>query len=317
MENILDIKNLRKTYKPSLFSKKRIKALDDVSLHVKKGEIFGLIGPNGAGKSTVIKILMGLARPDRKNGGEAYIKGLDVVKNGVQAREHIGGIIETPELDKNLTARDNLRYLARLEGNVTKAMVEDAIEFTKLSDRIDEKFKNYSLGMKQRIGLAQAMMGNHSLLILDEPTNGMDPNWIINTRDMLLKLAHERNVSIIICSHILPELELLCDRIAVIVNGKIWIEKTKEELHGQVEDNSYRYLLETDNVKKSKEVLKANNIEHEEFSDHLLFVTKKDNQSSIIKKLVDADINVFSCNLHKETLEEIFNQAISLAGGVR
>lgn len=194
------------------------KAVCDISLTVNAGEIFGFIGPNGAGKTTTIKLIVGLAS---LTCGEIKVCGYDLKKNYEEALRNIGGIIENPELYGYLTGRQNLDIFAGLYPGITEEDINAVIKLVKLENRIDDKVRRYSLGMKQRLGLAQSLLHNPKLLILDEPTNGLDPYGIRELRDLLKELAHKKNITVFISSHILSEMQLLCDRAAIIDNGKL------------------------------------------------------------------------------------------------
>ena len=195
----LSVKDITKTY-----GKK--KAADHVSFDIYSGEIFGFLGPNGAGKTTVIKSILGFVFPD---GGEVYINGYSTKTHYEEAMASVGGIVENPEMYTNL------------HGDIPKERIDQVITEMGLSGRADEPVKKYSLGMKQRIGLAQAMVHKPRLLILDEPTNGLDPTGIHRLRDVLKKYAHEEDAAVMVSSHILSEMQLLCDRVGIINNGRL------------------------------------------------------------------------------------------------
>ena len=207
----LSVKDITKTY-----GKK--KAADHVSFDIYSGEIFGFLGPNGAGKTTVIKSILGFVFPD---GGEVYINGYSTKTHYEEAMASVGGIVENPEMYMSLSARQNIKMYAELHGDIPKERIDQVITEMGLSGRADEPVKKYSLGMKQRIGLAQAMVHKPRLLILDEPTNGLDPTGIHRLRDVLKKYAHEEDAAVMVSSHILSEMQLLCDRVGIINNGRL------------------------------------------------------------------------------------------------
>lgn len=202
MKNILEIKNVSKK-----IGKKQI--LKDITLEVKQGEIFGFVGPNGAGKTTLIKTMLGLYKQD---SGSITINGFNIKTEFEKAMENIGAIIENPEMYDYLSGKDNLK-IYKMIGNVSDEALEEIIKTVKLENRINNKVKTYSLGMRQRLGLAQALISNPKLLILDEPTNGLDPIGIKELRELLKKISKEKNISVFVSSHILSEIELMCDRI--------------------------------------------------------------------------------------------------------
>lgn len=227
---ILDVKELSKSYK-------HIRAVDNITFQVKKGEVMGFLGPNGAGKTTTIRMLTGLAKAD---AGQVNICGKDITTEFEEAMINVGAIAETPHLYENMTGMDNIKLFSGLYPNVTQEGIDKAIEISGLKNRLGEKVKNYSLGMKQRIGLAVALLHNPSLLILDEPTNGLDPAGIRSMRDFLKDLAHNHNVAVLVSSHILSEMQLLCDRVAIISNGQI---KCIETMKNIIEKSSLEELF--------------------------------------------------------------------------
>lgn len=202
-------------------------AVNNVSFQIERSEIYGLIGQNGAGKTTIIKIITGLSKA---TSGNVYICGYNVESNFENAIKNVGGIIENPELYSYMSGMDNLKYFASLYENINKNKIDEIVALVGMENRINDKVKTYSLGMKQRVGIAQALLHDPKLLILDEPTNGLDPNGIKEMRNFLKRLAKEKGISILISSHILAEMELICDKIGIIDNGMIVENKTMEEL---------------------------------------------------------------------------------------
>lgn len=190
----------------------------NISFKVQKGEIFGFLGPNGAGKTTTIRLITGLIRP---TCGEVYIMGCSLQKERSKALSHIGSIVEQPEMYTYLTGWENLKQLARMSETISDERIREVVEMVKLSDRIKDKVKTYSLGMKQRLGVAQAVLHQPEVLILDEPANGLDPLGIIEFRKMMHSFAKDKGVTVFVSSHILSEIEQLCDRVAIINHGTI------------------------------------------------------------------------------------------------
>ncbi|APQ74478.1 ABC transporter ATP-binding protein [Clostridium botulinum] len=248
MENselVLDVKNI---------SKKRGKTsiLKDVNFSIGKGEICGFVGRNGAGKTTLMKIITSMLFP---NEGEIIICGKNLKTEREEALKNIGAVIETPEMYGYLTGRQNLNYIASMLKNVTKDEIEEAIRYSNLGDKIDEKVKKYSLGMKQRLGLAQALIGDVSLLILDEPTNGLDPLGVVELENTINTLVKEKGVSVFISSHILSEIENICTKVVFIDNGEIInIQKMDEE--SQV-NNIKNMFINTNLPEKAAEIIKS------------------------------------------------------------
>ena len=196
--------------------------LKGISLEVKKGEIVGFIGPNGAGKTTTIKLILGLQKITK---GNAYINGYSITEDFVKAIENVGAIVESPDLYMYLSGYDNLKLAQNCDKNITNDRIEEVVEIVGLENRIHDKVSKYSLGMKQRLGIAQAILHKPNLLILDEPTNGLDPEGIIEIRNLLKHLSHNENIGILISSHNLSELENICDKVYITKNGEI-IEET-------------------------------------------------------------------------------------------
>ncbi|WP_237179078.1 ABC transporter ATP-binding protein [Paenibacillus sp. MMS18-CY102] len=188
-----------------------------VSFDVKAGEIFGFLGPNGSGKTTTIRMLVDLIRP---TSGEIEICGFNVQRDPEKALRHVGCIVENPEMYSYLTGWENLEHFARMQAGIDENRIREVVEIVGMDGRIHDKVKTYSLGMRQRLGIAQALLGNPRLLILDEPTNGLDPKGIKELRIFIRSLA-EQGLSLFISSHLLSEIQLMCDRVAIISKGQV------------------------------------------------------------------------------------------------
>ena len=292
---LLRIEGLKKT-----IHKKNI--LNGFSLAVHSGEIVGFLGPNGAGKTTTIKMILGLFSITE---GKITICGHDVVTDFELAMENVGGIVENPDLYKRLTGRQNLEYLSSMYPKVNKANIDDVVKLVKMQNRIDDKVKHYSLGMCQRVGIAQALLHNPRLLVLDEPTNGLDPIGIKELRDLLKYLSKEAGVGIFISSHLLAEMELMCDRIYIIDNGVMIGEKTISQ-QPSIDDEIYSYtFLTTDNQKTFSYFSGlAANCALENGGVHL--VMKRSDIPGIIKSLIAQDIGIYAVNQKQRTLEQDF-----------
>lgn len=297
-EPVLDVKNI---------SKKRGKApiLKDVNFSIGKGEICGFVGRNGAGKTTLMKIITSMLFPDE---GEIIICGKNLKTEREEALENIGAVVETPEMYGYLTGRQNLNYMASMLKDVTKDDIEEAIRYSNLGDKIDEKLKKYSLGMKQRLGLAQALIGDISLLILDEPTNGLDPLGVVELENTINTLVKEKGVSVFISSHILSEIENICTKVVFIDNGKIVnIQKMDEE--PQV-NNIKNMFIKTDLPEKVAESVKSiPDIELSKVEKNGVSVLVKTDICDITKILIilhNEGINVEGFFEVKEKLEDKF-----------
>ncbi|RXT07900.1 ABC transporter ATP-binding protein [Ammoniphilus sp. CFH 90114] len=210
-EITLSVKGLRKT----IGKKEIIKGLD---FELKRGEVFGFLGPNGAGKTTTIRMLVSLIKP---TAGSIEICGYNVEKDFVKAMSQLGCIVENPELYPYLTGWENLEHFAHMLPQVDREHMDSVVKLVRLQERIHDPVKTYSLGMRQRLGIAQALLGKPKVLILDEPTNGLDPAGIREMRGFIRYLAEEEGLSVLVSSHLLSEIQLMCDRVAIISRGEI------------------------------------------------------------------------------------------------
>ncbi|MFJ7747421.1 ABC transporter ATP-binding protein [Peribacillus sp. NPDC097295] len=300
MSNVtLSVKGLKKT----IGKREIIKGID---FELKEGEVFGFLGPNGAGKTTTIRMLVGLIRP---TSGAIEICGLDVRKNFTKAMQHLGCIVENPELYPFLSGWDNLLHFARMLPDVDEARMNEVIELVGLQARIHEKVKTYSLGMRQRLGIAQAMLNRPKVLVLDEPTNGLDPAGIREMRQFIRRLAREEGMSVLVSSHLLGEIQLLCDRVAIITKGQIIQTDTVENLLVAQE----RMIWRVEPVQKGIEILR-------EFTDITIeqeyILTKFDEQRTPDwnAALIDAGVKVLEMNRRLPALEELFLQITGNGG---
>lgn len=293
MQNvILKCENLHK-----FFRKKEI--LKGVSLEVSSGDILGFIGPNGAGKTTTIKLILGL---QKINSGKVSVNGYDIQTNFEKAISKVGAIIENPDLYMYLTGYENLKLISNLYKGVTKARVDEVVKLVGLENRIHDKVSKYSLGMRQRLGVAQAILHKPNLLILDEPTNGLDPEGIKELRSLLIKLATEENMGILISSHNLAELESFCNKVCIIKNGVIVENSSLDSVKKAA--SSGNYIIEVDNSNKAKTLLGdiANIID----DTHISVSSDRENISEIVKKLVLQEIKIYSLQEKIVTLEDAF-----------
>ncbi len=297
MGAILEVKNLNK-----FFGKKQI--LKNVSFTINEGEILGFIGPNGAGKTTTIKLILGL---QSINSGEVYINGYDVTKDFEKAILKVGAIVENPDAYMYLTGRKNLELIANMYQDITKERIDEVIRLTGLEKRINDKVSKYSLGMRQRLGIASSLLHNPNLLILDEPTNGLDPEGIKELRELLIKLTKEEKMGVLISSHNLAELESFCTNVCLIKNGSVITTSSIKNF--KKSDKSY-YIMEISTVKGISKLLgKNDNIVDD---THIRVLREKEDLAKLIKDLVNKDINIYSVKLVEMTLEEAF---LAKAGG--
>ena len=303
--NVLEVTGLKKK-----LGKREI--IKGINLSVKEGEIFGFLGPNGAGKTTTIRMLVGLIAP---NEGEIKICGKNIQKNKEEALKNVGAVVENPELYKYLSGRENLMQIARIR-KVSKEEVDSLIELVGLKDRINDKVKKYSLGMKQRLGLAAALIGEPKLLILDEPTNGLDPSGIIDFREVVKKAAKEKNMAVFISSHILSEVQNLCDRVAFTNGGVI---KSIEDIHDNTMDTELDSLTlivssneeEAVKVLKGIDLVKSASVIDEEI--HLIIESGK--TSELLGILLNKKIKVEEIFKNRKGLEQRYMELVE--GGIR
>lgn len=231
----------------------RRKIIDNLSLEVYAGEVFGFLGPNGAGKTTTIKMIMGLLNSD---SGEIFLNGVSLKNDFEKAMTNIGGIVENPDMYTDLSGLTNLKMYARLQRNVSDERINEAVKMVGMENRAREKVKKYSLGMKQRIGLAQAILHKPKILILDEPTNGLDPAGIRELRDILKNLAHKENVAVFVSSHLLSEMELMCDRVGIISRGTLLDVMTIEEMQSKANGGTTIYRFSVKPLDKALELVR-------------------------------------------------------------
>lgn len=280
----------------------------NMSFSVREGEIFGFLGPNGAGKTTTIKMILGLLRPD---SGAITINGHDASKEFEAAMACISGIVENPDMYGYLSGYDNLVIQARACG-ADVSRIDEVVRMVGMQMRIKEKFKSYSLGMKQRLGVAQALLHNPKIMILDEPTNGLDPAGIKEFRDLLRHLASETGLSVLVSSHILQEMQLMCDTVGIINNGELLQMGTLEELTHLSSASTYRYTL------RPMETAVAFAQQH--LADRIVGIgpdyidlhISEEQVGQVNRQFMDNGITLFGLNAQGQSLEQIF---MSITGG--
>lgn len=303
-ETVLKIKNLTKKYHNHL-------VVNNVNMDIKQGEIYGLVGKNGAGKTTILRMISGLTMP---SNGEIQIFGETSEKGLNKARTRTGCIIETPMFFPYLSAKKNLEYYKIQRGIVEKDIVEDVLKIVGLLDAENKKFKNFSMGMKQRLGLALAVMTSPDLLILDEPINGLDPTGIVEVRDILLKLNRERNTTIIMSSHILSELSQMATTYGFINKGEFIEQIPAEEL----KEKCKNYLsIKVDNTGKAVALIEKEFgcSKYEVLNDNEIRLYEKINEPEILSKIiVNNGIMLYSICQIGSKLEDYF---INLIGGYK
>ena len=287
---ILKCENLNKS-----FGKK--KRLKDVSFTIKKGDILGFIGPNGSGKTTTIKLILGLNNID---SGNVTINGFDIKKDFESAIKGVGAIVENPDMYMYLSGYENLKLVANMY-NVSSSKIDEVVKLVKLEERIKDKVSKYSLGMRQRLGIAQALINSPNLLILDEPTNGLDPEGIKELRDLLKNLAKKENIAVLISSHNLAELDSFCNKVCIIQNGTIIESNEVKKLKKEVSNSTY--IFEINNSTLVNNVI--DNIKVLD-STHFSIKSKKEEIPNIITKLINNNILIYEVYENKISLEEAF-----------
>ena len=295
---VLKIDNLKK-----VIGKRTI--VSDISMELEAGEIFGFLGPNGAGKSTTIKMVVGLSKITE---GDVFVNGCSVKDDFKGAMLNIGCIVENPDMYKYMSGIDNLRVFGKMYKGVDEARINEVVKIVDLERAIKDKVKTYSLGMKQRLGIAQALLHSPKLLILDEPTNGLDPAGIKDMRNLLKKLAKETGLTVLISSHILGEMQQICDRVCIINKGKIITVKTVEEIINMtVTDGKTVLLVKTDDNEKAASLLSGVNISCSVMSDGVHVETTNERVPEIITTLTTEGISVFGMDKQDaQSLEDVF-----------
>ena len=274
-----------------------------------KGEVFGFLGPNGAGKTTTIRMMLGLIKP---SSGRVYLNGADVEKEHLKALSCVGAIVETPAFYGYLSARANLELLGRISRGVGRARIDEVLELVGLLPRAGEKVKGYSQGMRQRLGIAQALLANPEVVILDEPTNGLDPSGMLEMRKLIKRLAGRHGITVFLSSHLLYEIEAVCTNVAVINNGTLLVQGPVEEL---VKKESMCMDIKVSDKKKAVEALgrlpfiSMIRDENGSLEVHL----PRDKASAVNRSLVESGIEVSALVPREPSLEEYF---LELTGGV-
>ena len=289
---ILKCENLKKQIKDKVI-------LENISFSINKGDVVGFIGPNGAGKTTTIKLILGLIK---LTDGKVYIGGYDIQKNFIKAMERVGAIVETPDLYMYLSGYDNLKLTANNYKNISKKRIYEVIKMVGLENRIKDKVSTYSLGMRQRLGIAEAIINNPELLILDEPTNGLDVEGIIEIRNLIKKLSNE-GIAILISSHNLTEIDNLCNRIIAIKNGKIIANDSIDNFKTFSDETTY--ILELDHLDNLEQVILK--YKYEAISKNKIRVyISKEKITNLMEVLIKNDYQIYSMIEEKLTSEQAF-----------
>lgn len=300
MNYVIETKNLTKKYK-------NFKALDNLNLHVPDGSIYGLIGKNGAGKTTLIRLICGLQKVDN---GEYYIYGIkNTDKKILNARSRIGAIVEAPAIYENLSARENVIEELIIHGVPSLEYADELLNLVGLSNIGNKKAGNFSLGMRQRLGIAIALAGNPDMLILDEPINGLDPEGIIDIRELILKLNKEKNITFLISSHYLDELSKIATYYGFVDRGKIINEISKDELISKLK---HRIVLKINDAKEFIPYLDKHKITYEIENNETINIYSNIKTPKLISDLSKNNLEIIDILETTETLENYF---LNLIGG--
>jgi ABC-2 type transport system ATP-binding protein len=282
--------------------------IDDLSFEIYSGEVFGFLGPNGAGKTTTIRMIVGLMRMSQ---GNIYIQGHSINGEFKKAIRQVGAIVENPEMYKFLTGYQNLIHYARMIPGISKDRILEVVKLVELQDRIHEKVKRYSLGMRQRLGVAQALLHHPSVLILDEPTNGLDPQGIHDLRNYLHELSRKENVAVIVSSHLLSEMQLMCDRIGILQKGKlVGVEKVNEF----IEKGVAKVRIQVDDGRLAAQAIKEKlAIETERVDDTTIELpVEHEKIPVVVDTLVLSKIKIYGVAAVAKSLEDRF---LEVTGG--
>lgn len=281
-------------------------AVETVNLQIKQGEIYGFLGPNGAGKTTTIRMLLGLARPTY---GSIRMFGKDMKKEKLSVLKKVGSLVEYPSYYGHLTAYENLEAI-RILLDAPKSRIEEVLHIVRLSKEAKRPVKGFSLGMKQRLGIAAALLGNPELLILDEPTNGLDPSGILEIRELIKSMPKEHGITILVSSHLLSEIDQMATQVGIISKGKMIFQDSIETLRQRSQS---KILLKVNDTEKAWRMLLSKGIQAEMENKQLYLPHSSDvHVSSVIHELVHNRIEVYRVQEEKKSLEEIF---LELTGG--
>ncbi|MEB3012542.1 ATP-binding cassette domain-containing protein [Parvimonas micra] len=298
MDDILKIRGLTKMFGQNY-------AVNNVDMNIQRGDIYGFIGRNGAGKTTLIRILLGLCE---KNSGEIELFGSSNLSEG---RDKTGCIIENPALFPKMTAKDNIIAQSKAVGvKLSSSEIDDLLSVVGLESTGKKKAKDFSLGMKQRLSIALALVGNPEFLVLDEPTNGLDPEGIRDVRNLILRLNKEKNITVLVSSHILGELHKLATRYGVIDKGRLIKEFTAKELDEKTEDG-FEIKVKEDDVQSAEDFLKESNIDYSFDKEKCKFtISKNENSDEILKQITAKGVIPTSYGFKNVDLEDYFMELI-------
>lgn len=283
--------------------------VDNINLSIKKGEIYGFLGPNGAGKTTTIRMLLGLMKP---TNGKIELFGQNVKNNHIEALRKIGSLVESPSYYGHLTARENLEALRKIL-QVPKNRIDEVLSIVRLTNDANRPVKGFSLGMKQRLGIAAAILGNPELLILDEPTNGLDPSGIHEIRDLIKNMPKQYGITVLISSHLLSEIDQIATEVGIIMKGKIIYQDSIEKLRNKARP---KIAIKASEMDKAKALLLTKGILFEKQENRLISENANDEiVAKSISILASANISIYRVEEKRKSLEEIFLE-LTNGGGI-
>ena len=286
------------------------RVVDNVNLKVERGEIYGFLGPNGAGKTTTIRMLLGLARPTK---GSIHIFGKDVKKEKLSILKKVGSLVEYPSYYGHLSAYENLETV-RLLLDVPKSRIDEVLSIVRLTKDAQRPVKGYSLGMKQRLGIATALLGNPELLILDEPTNGLDPSGIIEIRELIKSMPEEHGITIVISSHLLSEIDQMATQVGIISKGKMIFQDSISKLR---EQSTSKIKLTVNDAESAWKTLLTHGYTTDLIHNKLSIENGSDERvAEIVKSLVQSDYDIYRVEEEKKSLEEIFLELTGQEGSL-
>ncbi|WP_374719182.1 ABC transporter ATP-binding protein [Parageobacillus toebii] len=293
MEYIVETHNLTKRFGKEI-------AVNALNLKIPKGEVYGFLGPNGAGKSTTLRMLLGLMRP---TAGSVRIFGRDLKKDRISILRNVGSLVESPSYYSQLTAYENLEAMRKILGS-PKEKIDEVLDLVRLSNAADKKVKSFSLGMKQRLGIAMALLNDPKLLILDEPTNGLDPSGIIEMRNLIKRLPKEKDITVLISSHLLSEIDQVATYVGVISKGKLIFQDSIKAMRNKAQLKIRLKVSDANNAYRS---LLAKGIKTH-YQDHIIYLYEQSDEAvaAVVETLVDEGYSVYRVEEEHQSLEDIF-----------
>lgn len=298
--NVLEVNDLCKSFKGRL-------VIDNISFSVDEGDVYGFLGPNGSGKTTTIRMLLNLIHPD---SGTVRIEGYDVKEDFKRAVKRVGAIVESPRFYPYLSGRKNLELMANLIGSLSENSVLDVLNMVDLTDRADDRVKTYSLGMMQRLGIANALLNEPRLVILDEPTNGLDPQGMKEIRDLIIELSSKKNITFFISTHLLHEVELMCNKVAILNNGRIVYKGRVDDL---LNEDYEMVEINTKMPEMAFDLIRNNDYVKDVRIDKMGVLVKieRGTSSKLNRFLLSNNIDVDYLIPKNQSLEELFIDVVS------